>query len=205
MFDIRREWILDRLRIQNASCEDLVDKSGLDPSKVADYLNGKKSLSRDDLESLAKVLGVNVAALAERLYDIDLPEEKASYRAHADQLNNFTESRNRLIEKLQHSALPSAAIVVQRLKAEAASLERDWTSSEVKSVDEDIHNAASGGLDLHRIELGAEIAEYNNDLKRISNAAKGKRRYSEEQARKDFKELRLWAAIDNSQLSRERR
>lgn len=49
------------------------------------------------------------------------------------------------------------------------------------------------------------IATWDDELKHISRAARAKRRYREEDARKAFPHFTLWQAIDNSNLTETRR
>ena len=49
-------------------------------------------------------------------------------------------------------------------------------------------------------QLGEQFAVLNQELKRISNLASGKRRFSEEDARKGFPAFHLWDVLDNSNI-----
>jgi hypothetical protein len=53
--------------------------------------------------------------------------------------------------------------------------------------------------------LAEQMAEWNRDLVRISRAAQAKRQYQEKDARKDFPELTLWKALDDSNINPLRR
>ena len=53
--------------------------------------------------------------------------------------------------------------------------------------------------------LGAQMGEWDQELRRIARAARGKRKYDEENARNTFPDFTLWNAIDDSNLTKLRR
>lgn len=60
-----------------------------------------------------------------------------------------------------------------------------------------------GYSDVER--LAEQMGEWDRELKRVARVAQAKRQYREEDARKDFPDLTLWKAVDNSNLSKVRR
>lgn len=86
-----------------------------------------------------------------------------------------------------------------------------WDSWKESAAEVDRTDSSARGLPPSHVNqsdherLGEQMREWDRELRRIANAARGKRQYDEKNARITFPDFTLWKAIDESNLTMLRR